>query len=132
MSEDPVAIVRRIWEAFGADDPDPALALFADDIEWTPAADEPETGTLYGKEAVQGLFLQWLTSFDDFRSEPLEYVEAGGLVVVTLKFSGKMRGSGAEVAFEGSQVYRVSDGLVREVWEYRTKEEAMKAAAAPG
>ena len=129
MSEESLAVVRRIWDAFGANDPEPALALFADDIEWTPAADEPETGTLQGKEAVQGLFLQWLTSFDDFQSEPLEYVEADDLVVLTLRFSGMMRGSGAEVAFEETQVYRVSDGLVREVREYRTKDEAMKAVS---
>ena len=128
MAEENVAVVRRIWEAFAANDPEPALALFAQDIEWTPAADEPETGTLRGKEAVQGLFLQWLTAFDDFQSEPLEYVEAGGLVLVTLRFTGKMRDSGAEVGFDETQVYRVSDGLVREVREFRTKEEAMKAA----
>jgi ketosteroid isomerase-like protein len=129
MSEEPLAVVRCIWEAFGANDPDTALALFADDVEWTPAADEPETGTLQGKEGVQGLFLQWATSFDDFHSEPLDFVEAGDLVVLTLRFSGKMRGSGAEVAFLESQVYRVSDGLVREVREYRTKDEAIKAAS---
>ena len=130
MGEEPIAVVRRIWEAFGANDPEPGLALFADDIEWTPAADEPETGTLHGREAVQGLFLQWLTAFDDFRSEPLEFIEVGDLVVVPLKFSGKMRGSGVEVGFDETQVYRVSDGLVREVWEYRTKDEAMKAVSA--
>ena len=130
MGEEPIAVVRRIWEAFGADDPEPGLALFADDVEWTLAADEPETGTLHGKEAVQGLFLQWLTSFDDFHSEPLEFIEVGDLVVVPLKFSGKMRGSGVEVGFDETQVYRVSDGLVREVWEYRTKDEAMKAVSA--
>jgi hypothetical protein len=47
-----------------------------------------------------------------------------------LKFSGKMRGSGVEVGFDETQVYRVSDGLVREVWEYRTKDEAMEAVSA--
>jgi ketosteroid isomerase-like protein len=130
MGEEPIAVVRRIWEAFGANDPEPGLALLADDVEWTPAADEPETGTLHGKEAVQGLFLQWLTAFDDFRSEPLEFIEVGDLVVVPLKFSGKMRGSGVEVGFDETQVYRVSDGLVREVWEYRTKDEAMEAVSA--
>jgi ketosteroid isomerase-like protein len=122
MGEEPIAVVRRIWEAFGANDPEPGLALLADDVEWTPAADEPE--------AVQGLFLQWLTAFDDFRSEPLEFIEVGDLVVVPLKFSGKMRGSGVEVGFDETQVYRVSDGLVREVWEYRTKDEAMEAVSA--
>jgi ketosteroid isomerase-like protein len=130
MGEEPVAVVRRIWDCFVDNNPEPALALFAKDIEWTPAADEPETGTLRGKEAVQGLFLQWLTSFDDFHSEPLEFIGVGDLAVVVLRFSGKMRGSGAEVAFEETQVYRVSDGLVREVREYRTKDEAMKAVSA--
>lgn len=130
MAEESIAVVRRIWERFVANDPEPALALFADDVEWTPAADEPETGTLHGKAAVQGLFLQWLTAFDDFHSEPLEFIDAGELAVVSLRFSGKMRGSGAEVAFEESQVYRVGDGLVREVWEYRTKDEAMKSVSA--
>ena len=130
MADEPVAVVRRIWDGFLNEDPEPALALFADDVEWTPAADEPETATLHGKEAVLGLFLQWMTAFDDFLSEPLEFIAVGNLAVVVLRFSGKMRGSGAEVAFEETQVYRVSDGLVREVHEYRTKDEAMKAVSA--
>jgi ketosteroid isomerase-like protein len=135
MSEQSVAVVRRILEAFEAGDPEPALALYADDVEWTPAADEPETATLYGKEAMQGLFLQWITSFDDFHWQTLEYIDAGDLVLVVLKFSGRMRGSGAEVGFDETWVHRVRDGLVCEVHEYRTKDEAVRAAgleAPPG
>src|SRR4051794_27681978 len=100
MAEDNVAVVRRIFEALGQRDPEPALALFADDVEWTPAQDEPETATLHGKEAMQGLWLQWMTAFDDFRWETLEYIDVGEVVLVPLKFSGKMRDSGAEVDFD--------------------------------
>jgi ketosteroid isomerase-like protein len=128
MTEDAVTIVRKVFKAMESNDPDTALALYHDDIEWHPAEDEPETATLHGKEAVVGLLLQWATAFDDFRPEPLEFIDGGGCVVVPMRITGRMRGSGAEVAIEETIVFWIRDGKIAEVREFRTKPEGLEAA----
>jgi ketosteroid isomerase-like protein len=128
MSEDVVAVVRKMFAAMDAEDPDTALELFHDDVEWHPARDEPETGMLKGKDAVVGLLLQWADAFDDFQPQPLEFIDGGECVVVPMRITGRMRGSGAEVAIEETIVYWLRDGKVAEVREFRTKDEGLAAA----
>jgi ketosteroid isomerase-like protein len=128
MSEQDISIVRRVFEAWGSNDPDTGLELLDDEIEWHPAQDEPETGTIHGKEELQGMLLKWLTAFDNFRAEPLEYIDAGEAVVIPLHISGKMHGSGAEVVNEETMVFWLRGGKVVEVREYRTKDEALGVA----
>jgi ketosteroid isomerase-like protein len=132
MPEDAVTIVRQAFEAMESNDPDTALALYHDDVEWHPAADEPETATLHGKEAVVGLLLQWATAFDDFRPEPLEFIDGGGCAVVPMRVTGRMRGSGAEVAIEETIVFWIRAGKIAVVREFRTKPEALEAAGLAG
>jgi ketosteroid isomerase-like protein len=128
MPEDAMTIVRRVFEAMESNDPDTALALYDDDVEWHPAEDEPETATLHGKEAVVGLLLEWATAFDDFRPEPLEFIDADDCVVVPMRITGRMKGSGAEVAIEETIVFWIRAGKIAEVREFRTKPEGLAAA----
>jgi ketosteroid isomerase-like protein len=128
MPEDAVTVARRMFAGFSEKDPDTALELMDQDIEWTPADDEPETGTLYGKEAVIGLFLMWSSSFDDFRCDPVEFIDGGESAVVPVRISGRMRGSGVEVTNDETMVLWVRDGKIVEVREFRTEAEARAAA----
>ena len=128
MPDDALTIVRRMFDAFGRNDPDAALELFDENLEWHPAEDEPETATLHGKEGFQSLALRWMTTFDDFKFEAVEFIDGGECVVVPLRVSGFMRGTRAEVGFEESWVFWVREGKVIEVREYRTKDEALGAA----
>ena len=128
MPDDALTIVRSMFDAFGRNDPDAALELFDENLEWHPAEDEPETATLHGKEGFQSLALRWMTTFDDFKFEAVEFIDGGECVVVPLRISGLMRGTRAEVGFEESWVFWVREGKVIEVREYRTKHEALGAA----
>lgn len=128
MAEENVAIVRRVYEAWAAQDPDGAMEQFHDDMEWTPPQDEPDSATVHGKEAFLGFLLTWYSSFEDFRSEPLEYIDLGDRVAVPQVIKGRMRGTGVDVTVEETHVYRLEDGKIAEVHGYRTKEEAMEAA----
>ena len=132
MAEANVEIVRRVFESWRVGDPDAAFALMDEEIEWHPAEDEPETATLHGKAGVEGLLLEWSTSFDDFQAEPIEFIDGSGCVVVPLHITGRMRGSGAEVAIEETIVFWIRDGKIAEVREFRTKPEALQAAGLAG
>ena len=131
MPEDALTIVRQVFEAMESNDPDTALALYQDDVEWHPAKDEPETAPLHGKLELQGMFLKWVTAFDDFRLEPIEFIDAGGAVVVPVHVTGNLHGSGAEVANDETMVFWLREGKIAEVREFRTKPEALAAAGLP-
>jgi ketosteroid isomerase-like protein len=43
MSDQDISIVRRIFEGWGSNDPDAALELLDDEIEWHPAHSSTST-----------------------------------------------------------------------------------------
>jgi ketosteroid isomerase-like protein len=131
MTDDNVRIVRQLLAAWEVRDDEAGRALLDPEIEWHPAADEPETETLHGIAEVERLLDQWVESFDDLRVEPREFIAANDCVVVPLRVTGRLRGSDSEVAIEETHVYRVRDGRIAEVWDFRTTEEAMAAAGIP-
>jgi ketosteroid isomerase-like protein len=123
-----IQIVRDAWKAWEAGDLETALGSLDDEVEWHRAGDEPEVETLRGPAAVAAMMGEWFNSFDQFRVEALEFIDGGKCVVVPLRYSGRLPGSGAEVAIEETNVFWVRDGKVVEVREYRTKPEALEAA----
>jgi ketosteroid isomerase-like protein len=128
VSEENVEIVRRVIEGWEQNDLDAGLALMDDAVEWHPAGHEPETATARGKAAITERLLEWATAFEDFRADALEFIDAGECVVVPFRYAGRVRGSGGEVAIEETNVFRLRDGKIVEVREYRTKDEALAAA----
>lgn len=128
MAEQAESIAREIFECFVSNDPDSALALMHEDIEWTPPQDEPETGTVHGTEGVMGIVLQWSHAFDDFRVQPLEFVSGSECVVVPVQVSGRGKGTGAEVTIEETMVFWVRDGKASKMRAFRTKAEGLDAA----
>jgi ketosteroid isomerase-like protein len=128
MSEEDVKIVRRAFEAWETRDDETTLALLHEEIAMYPAQDEPERGTVRGIPAIATYFEQWIEAFDDFRVEPLEFIDAGDCVVVPVHISGRLRGSDGEVAIDETHIYRVRDGKIAEIRDFRTRTEALAAA----
>ena len=58
-----------------------------------------------------------------------EVLQAGEHVVVHWHAWGKGRVSGAPLDWRETHLYGLRDGRIAEVWEFRTLEEALKAAA---
>jgi len=70
---------------------------------------------------------EFFGSFEDFRAEPLELFETGGRVVAVVRVSGRVKGSDSRVEMQEVHVWSFRDGMVSEVREYLTKEEALAA-----
>ena len=69
-------------------------------------------------------------AFSEITFDVDEIIDAGEYAVAVTVLHGRGGASGAEVSDAYVFVYKVSDGLVLEGWEYRTKEEALEALAA--
>ena len=114
-----------MWAHF-KDTGDLALAENMDpEVEWHLRADLPDSRTLRGHEQVEQLYAEWTETFDDLQLEPVEISEVAGRAIVALHFRGRIKGSGQEVQMDEVWVYRLRDGKVIEIREYRTKEEAV-------
>jgi len=126
VSEENVPIVRRHQEAFNRGDLATMLELTDPNIEWWDRADDPDASVHRGYEAVA----KHLVEFDDLaelRVEPQEFIDAGDFVVVPTRQVGHGPASGASFEEHQVNVFRVRDGKVTELREYRHRSEALKA-----
>jgi ketosteroid isomerase-like protein len=95
-------------------------ARFADEL--------PDVETYRGIDGARLMFTEWLEPWDEYRQEPVEFIDAGDAVIVTYRCRGSGKGSGAEVDMEVTHVLTVRDGKVATMREYMTRKEALEAA----
>jgi uncharacterized protein len=128
MSEENVEVVRMLFEAYNQGDLDAALARLAADVVY-------ETGqevAAHGPEEVQAMWDRWESDWEAIRTEPEEFIDAGDRVLVTVRYSGRGRGSGIDLDDRLFDVYTLRDGKVCHKAEYRDRSEALAAAGLPG
>ena len=87
MSQENVATVRRLYDAFAAGDVETILTLLSPDIVWTEAENFPyaDNNPYRGREAVlTGVFGRLGTEWQGFGAHPEELLDAGDSIVVLL------------------------------------------------
>jgi ketosteroid isomerase-like protein len=126
MSQENVEIVRAAYE-FATRTGEPPFDAFQPDIVWHTRADLPDSRTYRGHGAMAKLFSEWVGSFDDFRLDVEQAIDAGESVIAVLRLSGRIKGTGHEVEMAETHVCKVLDGKMLEVHEYPTADEALKA-----
>ncbi len=124
-------LVRRLFDEFDRGDFEAALELVAEDVEWGEPPDMPDAGGTYRGHAglVEG-FGRFMRAWEELRTELLEVSEVGERVVVLTRWTGRSRGNRIEVDQQVAQFYDVRDGKVARVRQFRTREEAIRAAEA--
>jgi ketosteroid isomerase-like protein len=117
-------------EAFSRGDWAAAAAPLHDDIEWdtTTMGLWPEAAVLRGKDAVLQFFARFLGTWDDYRAEFEEFIDAGDHVVALIHDGGSGKASGAEVERRFAQLWTVLDGKVVRFRAYADREAALRAA----
>jgi ketosteroid isomerase-like protein len=128
MSEENVATVRAIWDAVNRGDIDEAFSYAPGDfvLDWS-ASNAPESGIYHGiedaKRAFEGTLEAW-AEVDYFESE---IIDRGDHVVRVGGVRAKGKGSGAEVAAHGAQVWTFRRDTPTSVRLFQSKEEALEA-----
>jgi ketosteroid isomerase-like protein len=130
MSQENVEVVEAAYEALTSDGLDAFADYWAEDIEMRTV----RGASLYGKAAWRAYLQELLDLFDDFRIEPIEFIDAAAQgVVVYLRYGGRSKLSGMVVPLEYfAIVMQVRDGDIVQGVEYRTREEAVEAAGLVG
>jgi ketosteroid isomerase-like protein len=130
MSEENVALVEAAMNVFARDGLDAWSDYWTDDIEYRAVEGAlDDRGPMHGKEAFRAYVQDWLDMFDDFKTEPVELIDAGGdQVIAVLRNSGRAKQSGVETDLTFAVVLKIRDGQLARGREYWTREEALEAA----
>ncbi|MGN6170825.1 MAG: nuclear transport factor 2 family protein [Solirubrobacteraceae bacterium] len=128
--------VRQAFAAANRRDFQFLLTGFHPQIVYHPRADEPDPSPHVGRDAYERLTYGFVDSFSEVRFEVLELIDAGDHVIVSTVLHAVLHGQESATAAGVSDtyvfVYKLRDGLVVEVWEYRTKQEALEAVGVQG
>jgi ketosteroid isomerase-like protein len=130
VSEEIVETVRDAFETYNRGDLDAFLEYCADDIDYRAVEGAPDDhGPIHGKEALRAFMQDWLDTFDDFRAEPVELIEAGeDKVIAVVRISGRAKLSGVETDLTYAELWTFRDGKVAWGRQYWTRDEALEAA----
>jgi ketosteroid isomerase-like protein len=130
MSQENVELVRDAAVAFNRGDLDTWSEYIADDIDYRAVEGAPDDhGPIHGKDALRMYVQDWLGTFDEFRGELIELIEAGDdKVVAVTRISGRAKLSGVETDLTYAALYTIRDGKVVRGREYWSRAEALEAA----
>jgi uncharacterized protein len=130
MSAENVQIVIDTFTAFNRGDLDTLSEYFADDIDYRAVEGAPDDhGPIHGKDALRAYVQDWLDTFDDFKSEPVDLIDAGeDKVIAVTRISGRAKLSGVETDLTYAALYTIRDGKIVRGREYWTRDEALEAA----
>jgi ketosteroid isomerase-like protein len=130
MSEENVEVVEAAFKAWAEDGLDALAGHWSEDIDWRAMEGAPDDhGPIHGKDAMRAYVQDWIDMFDDFKTEPVEIIDAGeDKVVAVLRASGRAKLSGIETDLTYAAVCAIRDGKISRGREYATREEALEAA----
>jgi len=130
MSEANIKTIRDAAAAFNRGDLDAWIEYCTDDIDYRAVEGAPDDhGPIHGRDALRVYAQDWLDTFDDFRQDLLEQIEAGDdKVIVVFRISGRAKLSGVETDLTYSALYTFRDGKIARGREYWTRDEALEAA----
>ena len=99
MSQENVDKARNFITAYNRRDFDAAMEAFDPEIDWVLSAHQ-SSDSARGPDEIRRFFEQLDESFEEFRLEAQEFVDAGDRVATRLRYYGRGKGSGVEIETE--------------------------------
>ena len=121
-----MGIVRRAYEANARGDLEAALVSLDPEIE-IHDHDIPDASEYRGLEGVLRWQADWERSWESWRWEPEDFIDAGDRVVAVLRVHAKGRHSGVDVERLDGAVWTLRGGKAIRLDYYGSREQALKA-----
>jgi ketosteroid isomerase-like protein len=125
MSQKNVELVRRAYDGWARGDFSGG-EVFHPEVEFD-MADWPEQSTSRGLAAMRRTWQATLGSWDDFRAEADDFIDADEYVVVLTHVRARGKGSGAEVSADTATVWTFDAGKVVRLALYWDSAKALEA-----
>jgi ketosteroid isomerase-like protein len=135
MSQENVAVVRRVYEAFASGDIPSVLGAFDERIEWREADNHPYAdGNPYvGPEAVlRGVFARIAEEWDGFAATPEDVLDAGDTAVAYGHYTGTFKPTGRSVRAQFAHLFTLRGGKVVRFQQYTDTAQFQRAASVGG
>jgi uncharacterized protein len=110
-----IAVVRGFNDALARGDVAGMVDLLDSQVEWRAPESVPWGGTFRGHEGFREFLGKVLEQPAEFRREMLEYLDAGGRVVVLLRQMGRPKGGDTGYDVPEVHVWTVRDGKIVEI-----------------
>jgi ketosteroid isomerase-like protein len=130
MSQENVEVVRHVFAGWALGDFSEG-DVFHPEVEFD-MVDWPEAGSSRGLDAMRHMWQGALGAWEDFRAEPLEFIEIGRQVVVLTRIHGRGKGSGAEVMADTGTVWTFDAGKIVRLALYWDSAKALQAVGLRG
>jgi ketosteroid isomerase-like protein len=126
-----IEIAQAAYSAFNRGDLVSALEGLDPEIEWHMwDRFTRKSRVFHGHAGVREVFQTFAENFDDFRTEPHDFIGLAGRVVVPVRLSGRPKGGGERVEFELVQVWSTRSHRAVRLDVYGSLEEAREAMEA--
>jgi ketosteroid isomerase-like protein len=123
-----VELVRAVFEAWNSGDLDRFTDLLSEDIEWHEIGGRPEREQTRGRGTLRAGLESLFETWEYYRLEPEEILDAEDRVVAVLREVARGRASGLEIEGLWGYVITVQGGKVVRVEAYRDPRQALSAA----
>lgn len=129
--EERVALTRAGYAASNAADHETFLSYQHPEVViHDRSRPDPTTsdGRYRGHDGIRRYWDDWMESFDEFETDPEEFIDASPGVVVQVRARGRARASGIELENRRFHAFRFRADKVAFCGVYEDKEEAIEAA----
>ena len=116
MSQENVALVRGIYDAFASGDVPAVLGAMSPDIVWNEAENFPlaDRNPYIGPNAIlEGVFARLAADWDGFAVGVEELLDAGDAVVALGRYRGTHRATGRAIDAQLVHIWRIEDGKAK-------------------
>lgn len=118
MSQSHEALVRDVYEAFGAGDIPTILATLDEDVDWRSPENLPHGGSYRGRDGV-GAFFQAIGENWQELSLQLDGVSTSGDQVIAIaRITGRLKGGAGETGYGAVHVWTARNGALVRFAEY--------------
>jgi ketosteroid isomerase-like protein len=127
MSEENVEVVREMIAAYVAGDNAAALAAHDPEVEFD-ATVRPDGRIYRGREGVAEAMRVWTGTWEEYKLEVEEMIDAGDRVLVISRESGRGKGSGVTIDQHSFSVFTLRDKQIVHYEVFLEREKALEAA----
>jgi ketosteroid isomerase-like protein len=100
---------------------------FDPEVAIKPAGVFPESDEVHGRDGALRFLATQREAFETMWFEPMEFLDAGDSVVVSVRIGGRARHTGIELEFERVHVWTYRSGKVLRLEIYASKPDALEA-----
>jgi hypothetical protein len=121
MSQEGVALVRAMYDAFAKGDVPGVLSAMSPDIVWNEAENFPyaDKNPYRGPQAVaEGVFMRVGAEWEGFTVNAAEILDAGDVIVALGRYGGTYKATGRPQNTQFVHVWRIAGGKVTGFQQY--------------